>query len=235
MDSQSDVDRMAQNKLRKLKIFTLALLMELLACSRSTAQRRLRQWRCLTSYNSNGGYYALPDVPVFDTFGIWRHQQACFSRYGNLLETVRALVENAPAGLSATELSEILGINAHSFIWSVMRNNLVSREKVHHHYVYLALDAEQQRRQRQQRLEQHAPTATTKLALVDAIVVLVELIKNPTLSCDQLARRVKARAPTASTQAIAEFLLEHGLPAPKKGRRSTARMRSKSSESSSPS
>ena len=68
--------------LRSKKVVTLAELALHLHCSSRTVQRRLANWQAINSYNRNGAYYTLPDIPKFDAHGLWRYRQAFFSRFG---------------------------------------------------------------------------------------------------------------------------------------------------------
>ncbi len=85
---------------RKEKVMSLKQLADLLSCSERTVQRYLKKWRTYTSYNQNGRYYVLPDIPRFDDNGLWRYQGIFFSRHGNLKQTLIAVVNHSPAGLT---------------------------------------------------------------------------------------------------------------------------------------
>lgn len=200
-------------RFRQVKVMTLAALIEALRCSRSTAQRRLKQWQCHTSYNLNGTYYAFPEVVSFDQHGIWRFKDICFSIYGNLTNTVVGLVTSSEAGLNSAELSSIMGVNAHSFLWSFVNKGNLTRRKFKGSYVYFSLEKQFHQKQQARRLEL---TEGSELAQSDAITALVELLKNPTLSPEKLSSRIRARASTASPSAIKKFLSKHGLSAVKK-------------------
>ena len=80
---------------KKEKVMTLKGLSYLLHCCERTVQRHLKQWRTYTSYNENGRYYILPDIPKFDVNGLWRYRTISFSRYGNLKKTVIHLVHDS--------------------------------------------------------------------------------------------------------------------------------------------
>ena len=112
----AEMVRRVLHRFRAAKILKMAELMASLGCSRSTVQRRLKTWGCLSSYNCNSAYYALPEVVAFDSLGVWRFGEARFSRYGNLTATVIGVIGDSEVGLSAAELGEVLGINAYSFI-----------------------------------------------------------------------------------------------------------------------
>ena len=93
--------------LRSKKVVTLAELALHLHCSSRTVQRRLANWQAINSYNRNGAYYTLPDIPKFDAHGLWRYRQAFFSRSGNLPETFVQLAANSQAGLTAAEAGDL--------------------------------------------------------------------------------------------------------------------------------
>jgi len=202
-------------RFRRVKVMTIALLMAALRCSRSTAQRRLKEWKCHTSINRNGSCYALPSVVAFDEHGIWRHKGVCFSSHGNLTRTVLAMVTESDAGLSCKELSGILGMKAQSFIWGFVQKGIIVRERLHGAFVYMSPDAELRQRQRHNRLK--LGEGRGELTEYDALTVLVEMIKYPTLTPVELAQRLHRRAPTASGKTIERFLTAHDLGVAKKG------------------
>ena len=51
--------------IRRKKIVTLDELAVSLHCSKRTVQRRLNQLKTIRSYNRNGQYYTLEEVPRF--------------------------------------------------------------------------------------------------------------------------------------------------------------------------
>jgi hypothetical protein len=103
-------NKLAKRKLRREKIFTLSRLVSLLGCSSRAAQGRLKLWHTHTSYNKNGKYYVLPEVPSFDQNGLWRYGDVAFSKHGNLKKTIIHLVTVSDAGLSGKQLGDILGV-----------------------------------------------------------------------------------------------------------------------------
>ena len=56
----------ARSAVKREKIFTLKRLVSILDCSSRTAQVKLKLWKAYTSYNKNGKYYTLPEIPHFD-------------------------------------------------------------------------------------------------------------------------------------------------------------------------
>lgn len=81
------------------------------------------------SYNKNGRYYTLPDVPEFDAHGPWRWRGILFSQYGNLTQTVIELIRRSEAGLDAVEVGERLGLDPRSLLSPFADHPLLRREK----------------------------------------------------------------------------------------------------------
>jgi hypothetical protein len=195
--------------LRLRKIATLAELVLHLHCSPRTAQRRLAECKAIHSYNHNGRYYTLPQIPRFDTHGLWRYRGVFFSRYGNLPETFGQLVRNSQAGLTAAEAGALLGLRPSSFLWSLRDHPALKREKYQGRYVYLASApglCAQQRQQRTRVLKTiRQPTPP------EAIAILVEKIKHPALNSEALGRRLREQNLPVEPEMIDAFFARHGL------------------------
>jgi len=117
-----------QRYLRIKKVVTLAELALHLNCSRRTVQRRLADWQAISSYNRNGSYYTLPDIPKFDANGLWQYRGVFFSKCGSLPETFAQVVARSSAGLTASEAGDLLGLRSSSFLWSLREHQAVRRE-----------------------------------------------------------------------------------------------------------
>lgn len=195
--------------LRIKKIVTLAELALHLHCSRRTVQRRLTEWQAINSYNQNSRYYTLPDIPTFDAHGLWRYRGVFFSRFGALPETFAQLVANSQAGLTGAEAGELLGMRPSSFLWSLRQHPALRREKHQGRYVYLCSDPSRYRQQRQQRsrmrTEDRLPTDS------EALAILVEKIRCPTLSDEALSQRLKQQKVFVEPELIHNLFVRHDL------------------------
>ena len=201
--------RMALKTFRARKVCTIAQLADLLECSAPTVRRRLKRWSAHTSYNKNGRYYALPDVVSFDANGLWRYGAICFSRYGNLRQTLIGVVRNSRAGLCAAEVRELLGVEPRSFL-SLFRNvPELRRERSQGRFVYFAAEHEIRNRQKQRRVEMSRESQMPSDA--EALAILVEAIKRPDLSAEQLVARLRKRSFHISAQSVRNLFASHGL------------------------
>jgi hypothetical protein len=203
---------------RLRKVVTLVELALALYCSPRTVHRRLAQWGAINSYNQNGRYYTLPDIPKFDVDGLWRFQGAFFSRFGNLTQTFVQLVGNSPAGLTAGEVGQLLGLRPSSFLWAFRDHPEVKREKHRGLYVHFASDPVRYVQQRQRR---STMSTTTRLpSEVEAVAILVEKIKHPALCVEELSRRLRRKKLPVEPEMVRNLLARHGI-AEKKTPRST--------------
>jgi hypothetical protein len=188
---------------------TLGEVAEFIRSSVHTARRRLKRWQAANSYNHNGRYYTLPEVPEFDGKGLWRWRGVFFSQYGNLKQTVIALVQRSPAGLDAGEMRTLLGLDPRSFLSAFAADPQLRREKTQGRFVYYSSDAAVYSGQRERRSLRPAtgqpPTAS------ESIAILVEKIKHPGLSCEALQRRLRKQKVLVKTETIRNFFLRQGL------------------------
>src|ERR1700730_16983060 len=91
--------------LQKQKIAMLEELKQSLGTSSTmTLFRNLKSLGYQTSYSHRGQYYTLVEIPEFDRQGLWFYRDVWFSRDGNLLRTAQRFVEEAVAGVTASEL-----------------------------------------------------------------------------------------------------------------------------------
>ncbi len=206
--SSDKTEDRARKAFRKRKIMTLGEVAELIHSSIHTARRRLKTWQARNSYNHNGRYYTLPDVPAFDVNGLWRWRGVFFSQYGNLKQTVIELVRRAQAGLDAGEMRSLLGLDPRSFLSAFANHPRLRREKAQGRFVYYCADpsvyAEQQQR-RGLSAKGRQPTP------FEAIAILVEKIKLPALSNEALSRRLRKQKLSVEPETIENLFVRHGL------------------------
>ncbi len=121
--------------------------------ARMTVLRKLRSLGYLTSYSHRGSYYTLRRIPHFDSLGLWQHRSVFFSKHGNLVRTSKALVGASEAGMSASELDAVLGVETKHTLLKLVQDDALQREKLGSTYIYLARDPGQRRQQKIMRLQ----------------------------------------------------------------------------------
>ena len=209
MPQERDSRQRTTRFLRLRKMATLTELVLHLECSARTVHRRLADCKAIHSYNQNGRYYTLPEIPSFDAHGLWRYRGVFFSRYGNLPETFVQLVHAAPDGLTASEAGERLGLRPSSFLWPLRNHPALKREKYEGLYVYWGSDPA--RRTAQQRHRAQRTSSIRPPTEAEAIAILVEKIKHPSRNVEALSARLREQNVRVDSERFGQFFAHHGL------------------------
>lgn len=191
------------------KIITIDALSTLLNSSVKTARRRLKLWKAYTSYNENARYYTLPGIPEFDAHALWFYNQVRFSRYGNLKNTIIHLVTQSKCGLDAAELADMLGIPVCSVLTSLQRHPDLKREKIQGRFVYFSAVKKNYTNQKEDRIVM--PRSIQLPSDSQAIAILVETIKHPHLSIEELCLALRDKHAQISPRSIHNLFHYHGL------------------------
>lgn len=200
--------KQAQIVLQKKKVFTFDELLAALNCCTRSARSLLKQWQSFTSYNQNGRYYTLPNIPHFDKNGLWQFGEIHFSKHGNLKKTVIELVNESLSGLSGQQLGDLLGLSPGSFLHHFRDIPGIRREKQGGVYVYFSADEHRYKDQSQRRA---SSLETASITEADAIAILVALIKTHGITPEQIMALPQVKARRLSWAAIEKFLHHHDL------------------------
>jgi len=206
MESGMDANK-AVKEFQKLKVVNIKELVSLLESSFITARRQLKKWRAYTSFNMNGRYYTLPGIPRFDDNGIWKYQKILFSQYGNLMQTISQLIGRAETGLNARQIAQVVQIAPNSSVFSRLQNAPgIRREKHQGRFVYFS-DEKYQEQKAGLYGTQHVrlPSDT------EAVVILVQRIKHPDSSIEDLSEKVAEQGKKIKHSVIHSFLDHHDL------------------------
>lgn len=195
------------------KNFQLLDVMEFLSCSIATARRRLKKWHVYSSYNKNASYYTLPNVPVFNEYQLWHYKGAYFSKRGTLQKTIIFLIESSPAGLNVIEAGKILGMPAHWILSEYIVNNKhFVRKKSQGIYIYYSENPKIHEKQTKEREKSYNSFKQHQLPSdAESVIILVELIKHPNDTLEQLLRRTKYRGISITVGRIRNLLDYHNI------------------------
>jgi hypothetical protein len=211
LTEKSPTERL-KSLLHRRKCWTLAQLAQTLDYSPFSVRPFLKQIGYFRSFTDNGKWYTLRDTPQFDRNGLWHYKRIGFSKHVSLTATIAHLVGRSPAGLSASELTQKLQHPCNPVLTHLYQDGLLDRVKVAGQFRYLAKEPQLNGPQRQQALLIQGPDASTSLSTQAAVWVLVEHIKNPALSFEQLAVHLREqRKLPVTSELIDRFFQEHGL------------------------
>lgn len=170
MGRSRDRDTVVLKFLQERKIASVEELRAILGGdARMTVFRALRRLGYLGSYSDRGQFYTLWQIPDFNALGLWSFHFVRFSKFGNLLSTAKALVEEAGAGYTAAELETILHVEVKHALLQLTRRGEISRGKIGLSHVYMSVDKGIQRQQRLTR-EDHQAHAEVGMGLADEIL-----------------------------------------------------------------
>jgi hypothetical protein len=178
-----------------------------------SVRRFLTQIGYYRSYTHNGKWYTLRHTPQFNREGLWHHRDIGFSRHGSLTATICHLVGRGPAGLSARELAQNLQHPCHAVLTHLHQERKLDRLKIQGEFRYFSIEAPRNGQQRESAgvLALPSSASSASLSTQAALLVLVEYIKNPELSFEQLAARLPPQGPQVTPDQIRRFFAEHAL------------------------
>jgi hypothetical protein len=192
------------------KVLSIKDLSGIIRKSNRTIYRYLEQWKTYTSYNFNGSYYTLQDIPVFDKNGLWIYNDIRFSKHGNLKSTIQSLVDNSSTGLTLSQLQELLGCSLYSVLPKMAADKLLFREKHNGVYVYFSAEQEFQEMQYEQLIKRQF-VITPAISYETAIKILVLRIQYPKLDFDKFVRKLHKHGVKSDTSQIQVFFEFHGI------------------------
>ncbi len=131
--------------------------------SRITLFRLLAKAESINSYSDRGKYYTLRSIPSFDARGLWEWRKIRFSRFGNLLETLKVLVERSACGYTAQQLQDQVGVKTKHALMELVQRQELRRVRQAGVYAYFAAQGTQRRKQQQARRQQRVDLPTLML------------------------------------------------------------------------
>jgi len=164
-------------------------------CQSRTLQRKIKSSNLLTSYNKNARFYTVPNLCHFNHYGIWNFEQILFSKYGNLFETIIALIDKSLEGYTSKELSIIIEVKADDALRMLWLKERVRRQKTGSSNVYFSIQEDLFMLQLSAR-EQQTSVAIQTMALPDyqrTIAVLVEIIRQDSIVAEKLQKGAAKR------------------------------------------
>jgi hypothetical protein len=179
-----------------------------LSYSIPSVRRFLAEVGYYSSFTHNGAWYALRSIPRFDSDGLWFHSDVGFSRVGSLTHALVDLITKSSVGMSAEQLGTKLLCRCHSVLVQLCRQDRLQRHRIGSSYVYLAPDPGIAAVQRQT----SESLASVALPAEIAVLILVEFIRKPNSSFEQLARAIsRNKGVVVRVSQIERLFEQHGL------------------------
>ena len=193
------------------KVMTIHDLINRMMVSEITVRRKLKKSGAITSYNKNGRYYTLPHIPTFDSYGLWNYKDIRFSRYGNLNQTIKQLINRSSGGLHAEVIGELIAYPPHSLLYQLCVKSAIQREKLHGRYVYFSIEGDLYKSQRDNYESLQTLYSEDDLPCITAVRLLIEKIRRPKDSPSELVRILHRENVKISELQVKRFFDKHGL------------------------
>ena len=208
--------------LRQRQVAAYAELAQQLGVSGKTVQRALHKAEAYASLNANSAYVTLKGTPRFDDRGLWGYQELRFSRHGDLLVTIRALIEQSRHGCTLVELQQWLGTRVHNHLSLLLRRGQIQRFSLGRHAVYTSANPAQQQRQQAARqppatsgaggpAAHETPPLPAGLQPMDLIRLLLQMLRQPAASPASLAKSLQAQGLAIHAAQIRAVMAFDGL------------------------
>jgi len=185
---------------------------EPLACELSysipSVRRFLAEVGYYSSFTHNGAWYTLYSIPRFGDDGLWFYSDIGFSRSGSLTKTLVDLATRSAVGMTAEQLGAKLRCRCHSVLVQLCRQGKLQRHKIGPSHIYLALDPLIAAVQRQSVQSPSQPRLPAEIA----VLILVEFIRSPDSSFEQLAQAIsRDKAITLKATQVEALFDQHAL------------------------
>ena len=200
-----DKTKVIEELFRTHKVLPISTVADCLDRSEITARRVLKKVGYCSSYTHNSQYYTIKSVARFNSYGIWCYDHICFSRFGTLKETMIRLVDESKAGLTVSQLAEILGMKCYAAVHLFHKQGAFNHIKQGRGFIYLS----KQESIYQNQLSYY--TLPEPLTPQAAIELLVYYVDHPKANYKQLVRVLKKKHFQATTEAVNFFFKEHGV------------------------
>jgi len=199
---------------RKHKAVSFNELASEFHCSYMSILRRRDDIKYITSYNRFSSGLTLRDIPIFNEFGIWGFHGYQFSKWGNLISTIKGLIDESKSGLHAGELHGILDVRVNNHLAVCTKRELIARSNDFGHPLYFSADADIRKSQYNHRMviyQSKHPVEIMPLSEANIIRVLVVMVKHHATTVEKLMPILNVEGIELSEQSIRWVLKKYDI------------------------
>ena len=209
-------EKVEPEQIRKLliknQIMTIDGMAKRCQCSRNTIFLKLRTLDTITSYNQNKRYQALRRRMDFDENGLYCIKMACFSKWGGVKETIVALVENSPKGLTTGQINETMKIRTNRQLGELVKAGRILRRKKGRHQYYFSPKLKIKERQLQNAQKEWGQKKREPLPPTEVIIqMLVTIINEQETNPDLVQQLLKGQGINLSLKEIEQVFTRYQL------------------------
>lgn len=203
--------------IRKDQIQTFENILSKIYCSPITLRRDIKAIGGITSYTHRGKYITLPDIPVFNEFGIWFCKDIGFTKFKNSFDLIVNIINSAEKGITREKIEEILSIKISKQIQILLSQNRLHRVKLGAKYLYLSEKLAKDKKHQLQVLDIDIEEYyDRKIKIVDLIALLKAVLTEHKIDMNNLKKLSKKYSLDVPIKKVEQLILKYDLLSKKK-------------------
>ena len=207
MSYKNNTSSLIKSFSEKQPIQSIEKMLDTCGCSLRTIRRKIKGNGLICSYNKNSIFYTVPAFVKFDQYGIWHHNQASFSKWGNLFQTIVHLTNQSKMGFTSGELKSIIKIRVYDPLRILCQKNRIIKVAIQSHSIYFSTSddiAQMQISERNNFFKKEYILPDPEII----IAILVEIVLDRKISYPKICNRLKKKS-IKITPVDIEAVIEH--------------------------
>ena len=202
--------------IKKNKAVTISEFFHHIPYCEKTLRRDINDLNGITSYTHRGKFITLPNIPIFDNYGIWFYKDIGFTKYKNSLDLIIRSIDNSE-GITKEELEGILRIKISKQIQILLSQKRLNRVKLGAKYFYLSEElAKNKKRQMQILPIDIEEYSDRKVNITDLVAVLKVVLTEYQIDMNNLNKFIVKYSLQVPINKIERLLLKYDLSSKKK-------------------
>ena len=211
-----------QNILSKKRVMIIEELCSHTGKAAITVKQALAKLDYVSSYNHNSRFYTLRSICRFNSYGIWKHPQASFTKYDTLTALLVAVIDASTEGYSTKQLDAIIGVSISGALRQLAKKGHVLRVRADRGYVYFTTHGKKkQRKQAKSRFGDvavlnHVKEKASTEELSKIITILLEIIRSRPRTIRALSEGLYKTHPEITKSMIIQVSRQYSIDLKKK-------------------
>jgi hypothetical protein len=202
--------------IKKNKAVTISEFFHHIAYCEKTLRRDINELNGITSYTHRGKFITLPNIPIFDKYGIWFYKEIGFTKYKNSLELIISIIDNSE-GITKEEIEDILKIKISKQIQILLLRKRLNRIKLGAKYFYLSDELAKDKKRQMQILPIDIEEYSDRKAnITDLVAVLKVALAEYQIDMNNLKKLIVKYSLQVPIDKIERLLLKYDLSSKKK-------------------
>lgn len=197
--------------IKKNKAVTISEFFHHISYCEKTLRRDINELNGITSYTHRGKFVTLPDIPIFNDYGVWFYKEIGFTKFKNSFDLIISIIDNSE-GITKEGIEGILRINISKQIQILLFRKRLNRIKLGAKYFYLSDElAKDKKRQMQILPIEIEEYSDRKVNITDLVAVLNVALAEYQIDMNNLKKLIVKYSLQVPIKKIEELLLKYNL------------------------